>query len=65
MNAIAKGRKEPSVVFSIRLPVSLEAEAVQIADNQGLHRNAFIADAVREKIARERTAAEEEAATAA
>lgn len=65
MNPKAKGRKEPTVVFSIRLPVSLEAESVELADQHGLQRNAFIAEAVREKVARERNKLRRAAATAA
>lgn len=65
MNPTAKGRKEPTVVFSIRLPVSLEAETVELADRHGVQRNAFIAEAVREKVARERKRSARAAASAA
>lgn len=49
-----KPRKEPTVSFSVRIPVSLEAETFAIARRLDLERNAFIAVAITEKIDREK-----------
>ena len=57
-----KARKEPTVSFSIRCPVSLEAESVTVAQRLGVERNRFIVLAIAEKIAREKRRAERAAA---
>jgi len=57
-----KARKEPTVSFSVRIPVSLEAETFEVARRLDLERNAFIAVAIGEKIERERRRAAKSAA---
>lgn len=49
-----KGRKEPTTVFSIRCPVSMESAAFDLAQRMDIERNAFVVEAISEKIAREK-----------
>lgn len=54
-----KRRKEPTVVFSIRVPSSLEIAAVELAQSSGKERNAFIVEAMKEKVERDRSSSDE------
>lgn len=57
-----KPRKEPTVSFSVRMPVSLEAETFATARRLEIERNTLVVAAVREKVARERRRAAKSAA---
>jgi predicted transcriptional regulator len=62
MPTTKKPRKEPTVSFSVRIPVSLEAETFAVARKLDLERNAFIAVAISEKVEREKKRAAKAAA---
>lgn len=62
MTTHKKARKEPTVSFSVRCPVSMEAAAVEFAQRLSLERNGFIVAAIEEKIERERKRAAKSAA---
>lgn len=62
MPTTKKARKEPTVSFSVRMPVSLEAETFETARRLDVERNTLVVAAVREKIERERRRAAKSAA---
>ena len=56
MASTQKARKEPTVSFSVRCPVSMEKAAVTMARRLKLERNGYVVAALVEKIARDRDA---------